>query len=666
MDLVVRWPVHRLVYTASVGAALLVSTVAFVLLGPVVGIKSAYVLLGLLLSWVLFGTCDRTDVPESLTQVRAPRPRVLGRMVFVLVVLGVTAVPAARWAGTGVAAARLAVPLLVLPLGYVALVPQLRRESSSGWILAQVVGLFAVTPVVKYQSTGFYAGSGDTPGHVYLVTRVVDAGTWQVIPTESFYHYFPGLHTLFGSTSLLTGLPAYDVYMLAGVATYGVVICVAYLFGRLLFERRVLALFVALATSLALPVVTHASYFYPQALAVAMGLVLLLVSYRGSTNAEEYPRYAVLGVLVVGQLWFTHHLTVVLFVPILLALAVGPVLVTRVWSFRSAGSAATATVRPALLPLAIWVVGSVAYWVWSGVFIDPFVGSVQDVLAGPLIAGTPGGGGGSQVIPVKALGRQLPETSAGTAALSVLSPTGIYSLLLVCTVSLAVVTALSRLDRFRRPMVFIVVGAVGTLLLLPTPLVAIGLDRTQLPLSPFVAVVVAIALSRLLLNAATLPRLASVVVVFLLLSTSATVAASDEAYALHSGPDLWEDRPLPEEQVEFSQREMKSLEQGSAYLRRHEVGVSTDWRTQIGLERYGTDSDSMVVEEGRIGVGEDLLVYRDRWPDHSIRLIPEPLSLVTLVVDEAWLERTVRRENKVYTTGEIGMLSDRGETGTIG
>jgi hypothetical protein len=283
-----------------------------------------------------------------------------------------------------------------------------------------------------------------------------------------------------------------------------------------------------------------------------------------------------------------------------------------------------------------------------------------------LIAGTPGGGGGSEVIPVKALGRQLPETSAGTAALSVLSPTGIYSLLLVCTVSFAVVTALSRLDRFRRPMAFIVVGAGGALLLLPTPLVAIGLDRTQLPLSPFVAVVVAIALSRLLLNAATLPRLASVVVVFLLLSTSATVAASDEAYALHSGPDLWEDRPLPEEQVEFSQREMESLEQGSAYLRRHEVGASTDWRTQIGLERYGTDSDSMVVEEGRIGVGEDLLVYRDRWPDHSIRLIPEPLSLVTLVVDEAWLERTVRRENKVYTTGEIGMLSDRGETGTIG
>lgn len=666
MDLVVRWPVHRLVYAASVGAALLVSTMAFVLLGPVVGIKSAYVLLGLLLSWALFGTCSRADVPESPTQVRVPGPRVLGRVVFVLVVLGVTVVPAARWAGTGVAAARLAVPLLVLPLGYVALVPQLRRESSSGWILAQVVGLFAVTPIVKYQSTGFYAGSGDTPGHVYLVTRIVDTGTWQVIPTESFYHYFPGLHTLFGSTSLLTGLPAYDVYMLAGVATYGVVICVAYLLGRLLFERRVLALFVGLATSLALPVVTHASYFYPQALAVAMGLVLLLASYRGSTDSEGYPRYVGLGVLVVAQLWFTHHLTVVLFVPILLALAVGPVLVTRAWSFRSAGSAATATVRPALLPLAIWVVGSVAYWVWSGVFIDPFVGSVRDVLAGPLIAGTPGGGGGSEVIPVKALGRQLPETSAGTAALSVLSPTGIYSLLLVCTVSFAVVTALSRLDRFRRPMAFIVVGAGGALLLLPTPLVAIGLDRTQLPLSPFVAVVVAIALSRLLLNAATLPRLASVVVVFLLLSTSATVAASDEAYALHSGPDLWEDRPLPEEQVEFSQREMESLEQGSAYLRRHEVGASTDWRTQIGLERYGTDSDSMVVEEGRIGVGEDLLVYRDRWPDHSIRLIPEPLSLVTLVIDEAWLERTVRRENKVYTTGEIGMLSDRGETGTIG
>jgi hypothetical protein len=659
MNILTRRSVYRLFYPASISAALLVSAMAFMLLGPVVGIKSAYVLLGLVLSCGLFYTYNSTDVSESPTPILVPRPRVLGKGVFVLVLLAVTAVPAVQSLGIDVTTAQLAVLLLILPAGYLALVMQIRWKSSSGWILAQILGLFSVTPLLKYQSTGFYAGSGDTPGHVYLIEQVITDGTWQEIPTSSFYHYFPGLHTLFGSTSLLTGLPAYDVYMIAGIVTYSVVICVAYLFSRFLFEERVFALFVALGTSLILPIITHASYFYPQALAVAMGLILLLLSYRGSTNLNRYPAYVILGSLIVGQLWFTHHLTVVLFIPILVALIVGPIFVN--WLGHSSDPDATVAVQPALLPLAMWVVGSIAYWVWFGVFIDPFVSSVQDILAGPLIAG-----GGSQVIPVKALGQQLPDTTISTAVLSIFSPTGIYNLLLVCAVSFAVITVLSQFKRFQRSVTFIVIGVGGTLLLLPTPLVAIGLDRMQLPLSLFVAVVIAIALSRLLLKAEMLSQLAPVLVVFLLLSTSATVAASDEVYVLHSGPDLWEDRPLPEEQVEFSQREMESLEQGSAYLQQHDVEVTTDWRTQIGLERYGTESDSMVVKEGRISVDGDLLMYRNRWPDHSLRLIPEQLSLVTLVVDEAWLERTVLTENKVYTTGEVGMLSDRNGTGKIG
>ena len=668
MAIVTRGSVHRLVYPVSVGAALVGSMLAFVVLGPAVGIKSGYVPLGLLLSWALFATYSGTGVPGNPTRIWVPRSRVLGKGVFALVILAVGAVPAAQRLGIGVASVQVAALLLVLPLGYLALLVQIRRGSSSGWTLTQILGLFAVAPVVKYQSTGFYAGSGDTPGHVYFITQVISAGSWQEIPASSFYHYFPGLHTLFGSASLLTGVSAYDVYMILGIVTYSVVICVAYLFGRLLFERRVTALSVALGMSLTLPVITHASYFYPQALAVAMALVLLLLAYRGAKTSTSYSAYVALGLLIVGQLWFTHHLTVVLFTPILVALVVGPPLVNWLAGRSSNSPGRRTAVQPVALPLAAWVLGSVAYWLWTGVFIDPFLGSVQEIIAGPLIAGGANGGAGSGgVIPIKALGQQLPDTTVGTAVLSLLSPGGIYNLLLVCTISFAAVTILSRLDRFRRSVPFVLLGLGGSLLLLRTPLVAVGLDRTQLPLSLFVAVVLGVALSRLVLKADTLSKLAPVVLVFLLLSTSATVAASDQAYSLHSGPDLWELRPLPEEQVEFSQRELAGLQQSSTYLRQQDIEVATDWRTQIGLERYGADSVSMVVEDGRVGVrGADLLAYRDRWPDHSLRLIPERLSLVTVVVDETWLQRTVLTENKVYTTGGVGMLVDRNGTGSVG
>jgi len=654
MKLVTRGSLYRLAYPAFIGVALLGSAVAFTLLGPVVGIKSTYVFLGLLLSGGLFYTYHSTTVPTTLRPMEVSRTRVLGKSVFVLVLLAVTAVPAGRAFGIETVVAQMAVLLFLVPAGYLALALQFRWEPPAGRTLAQILALFSVTPIVKYQSTGFYASSGDTPGHVYLIEQVVSNGTWQAIPTTSFYHYFPGLHTMLGSMSTFTGLSPYDVYMLAGIATYCVVIAVAYLFARLLFDNRVLPLCIALAMSLLLPIITHASYFYPQALAVAVALVLLLLSYRGSTDADNYWAYMVLAALLVGQLWVTHHLTVVLFVPVLVALLAGPRLVSRF------GPDDATAVRPVSSPLVVWVAGSVAYWLGRDVFIAPFVGSVVDVLSGPLIA--TGSGDETSVVPVKTLGQALPESTVGTALLSVFSPSGIYNLLLVCTVSFAAITVIYRLERYRRVIPFLVLGVGGSLLLLRTPLVINGLDRTHLPLSIFIAFLLGIALFRLLPNAdATLSRLAPVLVVFLFLTTSATLVASPHVYELHSGPDLWEGRPLPEEQIDFSQREMRSFEQSSTYLEGRDAVVASDWRTQIGLERYGTDSKSMRVRDGQVTMEADLLMYRSRWPDHSLRLIPggPPVPLITVVVDKAWLDRTVRTENKVYTTGEVGMLADR-------
>jgi len=653
---------YRLVYPAFISVALLGSAVAFVLLGPIVGIKSTYVFLGLLLSGGLFYTYNRTGVSATLRPMRVPKTRVLGKGVFMFVLFAVSAVPAARSLGVDTTIAQVTVLLFLLPLGYLALALQLRWELRSGWALAQILALFLVTPMVKYQSTGFYAASGDTPGHIYLINKVVRHGTWQEIPTTSFYHYFPGLHTLLGSASLLTGLPAYDVYMLAGMITYSVVICIAYLFGRLLFKKRMLALFIALAMSLLLPVLTHASYFYPQAAAVASALLLLLLAYRSSTDANGYWAYMILAAPLVVELWATHHLTVVLFVPVILILIVVPKLIGQFGNQLNGSDAATA-IQPVTFPLVVWVAGSVAYWLKRDVFIDPFVDSVFGVLSGPLLATGSSGDAGSQVVPVKTLGQQLPESTIDTALLSILSPSGIYNLLLVCTVSFAVITVVYRLERYRRSIPFLILGVGGSLLLLRTPIVVNGLDRTQLPLSIFIAVILGIALFRLLAEAdGTVSQLAPVLAVFLLLTTSGTVAVSDEVYELHSGPDLWEGRPLPEEQFEFSQREMASFEQSSTFLRDRDAVVATDWRTQIGLERYGTKSKSMRVSEGRIQMKANLLMYRQRWPDHSLRLIPggPPTQLITVVVNEAWLQRTVQTENKIYTTGEVGMLDPNG------
>jgi hypothetical protein len=53
------------------------------------------------------------------------------------------------------------------------------------------------------------------------------------------------------------------------------------------------------------------------------------------------------------------------------------------------------------------------------------------------------------------------------------------------------------------------------------------------------------------------------------------------------------------------------------------------------------------------------LLYRDRWSERSQELIPELRVFQTLVLGDGWLDRMVRTENKVYTTGEVGILRDR-------
>jgi hypothetical protein len=148
--------------------------------------------------------------------------------------------------------------------------------------------------------------------------------------------------------------------------------------------------------------------------------------------------------------------------------------------------------------------------------------------------------------------------------------------------------------------------------------------------------------------------------VFVLLLTAGPAVAADDLYALQSGPDLWERHTVPDVQREFSDAEMESLQLSAGFIQQNDVSVGTDFHTLIGLSRYGTESSSFVVEDDTIRYDEDLLMYRQRWTEHSVRLTPERRSFITLVVPESWLNGYVASQNKVYTTGEVGMISDRG------
>lgn len=622
--------------------------IAVTVLGPVAGIKSGYVLVGFLItSYVYYSTSfGHLSWSGSITS------RTLGKSVLLVGILAVLAIPITeRLAILDVSTTTTAILLVGLPVGYALLALQLRRRAHPRWLLAQILALYAVSPIVKYQATHFYTGRGDTPTHVHWVDQIVASGTWQIIPQSNFYHYFPGLQTLLGSTRLLAGFSSYDAYIFVGTITYVVVICVGYLLATELFEEKIVGCFVALGLSLLVPVITASTYFYPQSLATAMVFILLLLVLESATQSSRSVPYTALSFMLVGMLWFTHHLTVVLFIPIALALLMLPTISNRVKS-RFAEPIEKSK-RPQALPLVVWIAGSLLYWGHRNVFIGPLFRSIREILPGTAIAGQGG-------VSVRALGTAIPDSSAEIAALSLVSPGGIYNIALVGIAALGIVTIVGSLHSYAKGDSFLVVGAIGTILLLPTPLVAVGLRRFQLPLSMFVAFVVGIGLARLLLTTDSSPsKIVPAFVVFLLLATAAPVVSADHQYALHAGPDLWENQPLPEHQKEFNEQEMQSLERVSAFIDRQRVTVGTDWYSQIGLQRFGIEGDGMTIRDDQIRSDSNLLVYRQRWPDHSLRLIPERLNQETAIVSEDWLDDLARSENKVYTTNELGILAAR-------
>lgn len=630
--------------------ALLTSVGVFGVLGPVAGLKSAYVFLGLLIAFTVYrehGEGRPTDNirPES----RWDRPY-LGQVVLIGVLLSVIAVAVARAVGVAdPALVRTGVLVVGLPLGYTLLAVQVRQSTDNRWLLAQIIALFALDPFTKYLATNFYFGRGDIPKHVHFIERIATTGTWQSIPETNLYHFFPGLQTLLGSVSLLSGLPAYDSLVIVGIVTYLTVVAAAYALARLVFDDWLLPVCVALAVTMLGPVHRYSVYFFPQSLAVALALIVILGAFHyDGSNTRDYRRHSLLTLPIVASLWFTHHLTTVLFVPVLLGLVVGPAAADRL-GYDGVAS-------PQVLPLCAWVGGSVAYWLGRDVFIQNLINDVVMVLSQAQASDTNAGE------PIFSLGRGVPEPSMQDAALSLLSIGALYHIMLVCVFSLGVLLILQTPNRHRRAGAIVAVGTVAAAAMIRMPIDIHGLMRMQLPVAVFVAFLVAASLYRIFpLSGASLRTAVPGLLVVVLLATSGSAYPADDLYWLYSGPDLWESRTLPETQKEFSAQEMTGLRQSAAFADRHDVTVGTDWNSAIGLDRHRYDLpvESFTVTDHRITTEQDLVLYRQRWGARSVRLVPERTSFVTLLVSDQWLDRMARTENKVYTTGDIGMVDDR-------
>lgn len=647
MDIEFWRPAAEYFFPALLIVAITVTTTVFNFLGPVAGIKSSYVLLGLLFASIIYYTHGETPSTQA-SDSRGSAP-FYGQAVLGVVFLSIAAVAAATilpFADPSVV--RTSAIVVGLPVGYTLLVLQVSERAAPKWLLTQILALFVLDPITKVLSTDFYFGRGDIPKHVRFTELVATTGTWRSIPETNLYHFFPGLQTLVGSISLLSGLSEYDSLVITGIVTYLTVVVAAYLLARLLFDDWLLPICVALAVTMLGPIHRYSVYFFPQSLSVGLVLVVILTAYRSDAILKRgYGNHLLIASPMAVALWFTHHLTTVLFAPLVLCIVAVPVLAER-YEFEGVR-------RPRALPFAAWIGGSVAYWLLNGVFIQNFINDVRMVVAQARATDTDAGA------PIISLGAEIPESLIGDAVLSLLSVGAIYNVLLVCVFSLGALLLLKDRNRYRSAAALLAVGLLCAVVMIRTPIDLHGLARTQLIVSVFVAFLVAVTLYRILpLSVGSIKETGPALLIIVLLATSGAAYAADDLYVLHSGPDLWESRTTPETQKEFSAAEMEGLRLTAGFATRHDVTIGTDWNSAIGLSRYRYDlpAESFAVEEGRITTDQDMILYRQRWRDRSLRLVPERTSFVTLLISDGWLDQMVATENKVYTTGDVGMVAD--------
>jgi hypothetical protein len=608
-------------------------------------VKGAYVWVGLLVAAVgneltEVGSATAPSEPHPGSSAMNRRTKSVG----ILILLSIAAMAATE--------TYLPVLVVALPHGYWLLALQVTRGVVTWSLLVQVLGLFTLVPLSKHLKTGFYFGGGDTPGHVQSIERVLRHGSSTAILDA--YQTFPNLHILGAANSVVTGAPAHDSLFATGVVTFGGALLLMYPFARSLLRTRAAALLATIGFSALVPFVYRTGYFAPQSMGIVLGFGLLYVALRWQAT-QDRRHFLLSGVLTVA-LMYTHHFTVVLFAFLLGAAFVARSVLKRIESVTPTGH------LPSARHLGVVGTAFVVYWVWIG---PGFVWSLGSIAAFfyrqySETLGLTSSASMSTAGDITTFGTELPSLTTFDAALWLVTPQGVYYAMLAALFALGAGHVWRNQDRLDGALPVVLVGLAGALFLLKTPVVVEGWRRFELGVMFFSAVAIGLGLSRLVTGTISRPHARRVaMVVLVLFATSGQLAAANDVYAVR--PDL-PDRVTQQHAFEESEyQQLRAIGQFTAD--RRGTSVYSFWATRLMLDRsvavergVADVARKPTVKDESISVGRGLFVYRAEWTNYQVVYKNHRYTAGSLVMSRTWLDRTVAREHKVYTAGEVGAL----------
>jgi len=407
----------------------------------------------------------------------------------------------------------------------------------------------------------------------------------------------------------------------------------------------------------------YTTYFFPQALATALLVFLLyVVVRRKSTPSIENVPLSLATVLIAGGFVFVHHVTQIIFAGVV-GVLYGPSVLqaTKVGRRLCVNES-----LPRLVPILFALTAGITYlFVASAGTVGYFVRFTTGIAENPFVSDT---GGARTVV---GLGTDIPFHTPRVAVESLLSVDGLYYIGLAALFAVGAVVAVVRYERYARVAGFALLGIGGSLAILRTPLLN-TVSRLSLPLAFFFAFIAGIGLWRVTMgdkdsNGAVMSKdlTARRVAAFLLVVTVATtgpLVAGDDLYGLHAGPNLWETYSTPEQQVEFSEQELRQFEATVEYADQYTSEIAMLWVSREASGRFGPEkelSPSLRVTEKGIRV-DGPLIYRTQWTKHQVGYSTDRLG--TIAIADWWLKREIGASNKIYTTGTVGVVRGGNET----